>query len=312
MIPEKVRQVFNNEFQNDEIVRPDEARRLVWALHRAGIGYRFVYEAIREHQQNFSEWLNHPGKRIRTGNRVIEWANILRQQILAEENDGNNTDDESEGDDEEDESDNTGDESQGADGGEDGNDTGDESQGADGGEDGNDTGDESQGADGGEDGNDMGDEEGMPVGSGGEGGADEEDECSMDELEDWEDYRSDSDGGVNPNDIDTKYVIKRVPPQNADGYVYIFTDGHQTNGEDRFKVGSSKYPSRRLKQFRTGNLDIRHVKMFNVHRRLSAEAAAHAALRDRHIAGEWFRGTSHDITRIVEDAVKDYRIEAQQ
>jgi len=67
------------------------------------------------------------------------------------------------------------------------------------------------------------------------------------------------------------------------GFVHIMTD----NGF-RFKVGASRNPDERLLQFKTSNLDIKHVARFFVHNYLQAEHVAHQQLSKWHLELEWF------------------------
>lgn len=84
-------------------------------------------------------------------------------------------------------------------------------------------------------------------------------------------------------------------------YIYIMTD----NGE-RFKVGRSKNPWRRLRQLRTGNVDLKLLDCFQVIS-MRAEMAAHRALAMRHRkTREWFYGAYKDIKPVVSVAIRTY------
>lgn len=91
---------------------------------------------------------------------------------------------------------------------------------------------------------------------------------------------------------------------SAEGvYIYIMTD----NGQ-RFKVGRSKHPEKRLRQLKTGNVDLKLLDSFPVcspH----AEVVAHRALEVRHRkTREWFYGAYDGIKTVVSRAIRTYTV----
>ncbi len=264
---------------HEDIVTPEDARRFVRQLHDSGLRYQDMADAITKHPSNFSQWLNHE-TRPGIGNRVIEWINKCLRIQRQEDESG----DEEDGDDEDE--------------------SGDEKEGDD----------EEREQEEIQDDNDClriqrqedesGDEE--------EGDDEEREQEIQDDNIEWQDYISDEEDPV--SDRVTSYPLAnnraQRRPRNTEGFVYIMTDGHLTNGEDRFKVGLSKHPKNRWCQFKTGNLDIKVALTVRVRDMLSAENAAHKALdhNNRRISGEWFSGTLDDITMEVLEAVQQYRI----
>ena len=89
---------------------------------------------------------------------------------------------------------------------------------------------------------------------------------------------------------------------NADlSFLYIMTDNNE-----RFKVGRSKNPWRRLRQLRTGNLDLKLLDCFKVSS-IRAETVAHRALRMRyHSTREWFYAAYGDVKSVVSNSISDY------
>jgi hypothetical protein len=79
------------------------------------------------------------------------------------------------------------------------------------------------------------------------------------------------------------------------GYVYVIVD----NVNQRFKIGSAKYPSQRLKQLQTGNpnklsiaLRIPSTNMEQLEDELQAQ------YKHRKIRGEWYKLTWEDFFEI--------------
>lgn len=109
-------------------------------------------------------------------------------------------------------------------------------------------------------------------------------------------------GCSDANIVKSKTTDKSVG--NVDfSFVYIMTDNRK-----RFKVGRSKDPWCRLRQLRTGNVDLKLLDCFKVSS-IRAETAAHRALRMRcHRTREWFYGAYGDIKTIVSGAICAYLV----
>ena len=99
---------------------------------------------------------------------------------------------------------------------------------------------------------------------------------------------------------DTKF--KRGKKERVEcTYIYIMTDNCQ-----RFKVGRSEKPLRRLRELSTGNVDLKLLDCFLVSSKC-AESVAHRALAVRHRnTREWFYGTYKDIKSVVFAAIRTY------
>ena len=89
-----------------------------------------------------------------------------------------------------------------------------------------------------------------------------------------------------------------------DEYVYIMTD----NGE-RFKVGHSNNPYRRLADLRTGNPSLKLLDRFPVSS-AKAEKEAHKALEKYRWTRslEWFYGPYNEIKPLVIEAIRGYML----
>lgn len=104
-------------------------------------------------------------------------------------------------------------------------------------------------------------------------------------------------------------VAKRY---NRPGYVYIFYDQ-----DERFKVGSSCNPERRLKQLRTGNPDLGYLEKFHVSKRIDAEKACHEKLANSLYPAEgvqeWFHKLSkQEVIDIVKECCKQWSLSDEE
>lgn len=89
------------------------------------------------------------------------------------------------------------------------------------------------------------------------------------------------------------------------------TDWQEGRGMERYKVGASNDVKRRLRQFQTGNLDIKWVAEFKVSRYLQAEVYAHGILGEHRIyhevAQEWFAAPKETIIQACQEAAVIFR-----
>lgn len=67
-----------------------------------------------------------------------------------------------------------------------------------------------------------------------------------------------------------------------------------------FKIGITRDPDKRLKQFKTGNICFMYLFVFTVESPAVEEITLHTKFEDARVEGEWFQLDHHDIKWIYD------------